>query len=143
MLRSMFILCLIVAVGCAKPTAEIMDSWKGSHVSRLIRSWGPPQQITSDGLDGKIYIYSNTSHTSVTAPFRIVPGSKPILITKSGSNSRTRMFWADKDGFIYYWKAEGDIKKRSDLSSGGIMVMYAILFVIAIIGAAGGFESLD
>ena len=143
MLRSMFILCLIVAVGCAKPTAEIMDSWKGSHVSSLIRSWGPPQQIASDGLDGKIYIYSNVLHTSVTAPFRIVPGSKPILITKSASNSRTRMFWTDKDGYIYFWKAEGDIKKKSDLSSGGMMIVYGIGFVIAVLGAAGAFESLD
>ena len=36
----------------------IMKSWEGAHISRLIRSWGPPQEIVSDGAGGRIYIYS-------------------------------------------------------------------------------------
>ena len=54
--------CLIIFMelsflGCAyKSNREIMNSWMGSHISAVIRSWGPPTQITSDGAGGKIYI---------------------------------------------------------------------------------------
>ena len=34
-----------------------MNSWMGSHISKVIRSWGPPTQITADGAGGHIYIW--------------------------------------------------------------------------------------
>ena len=30
---------------------------RGNHVSSLIRSWGPPNQVVSDGARGEIYIW--------------------------------------------------------------------------------------
>ena len=61
-----FILCLTLVIGCGPSTKEIMNSWKGAHVSRLIRSWGPPQEITSDGLGGRIYIWRSDVYIPIT-----------------------------------------------------------------------------
>ena len=142
MLRIVGVLCFAFLLSCATPTAEIMDSWKGSHVSRLIKSWGPAQRIADDGQGGKIYIYSNVSHTSVTVPFKPFLYSNPYgIITKSKTNERTRMFWVNTDGIIYYWKAEGDINEKHDLSGEGMTMVYAVLLVIALMGAAGAFSS--
>ena len=65
---------ITVFAGCTPSTRQVttrqvMNSWMGSHISELIRSWGPPQQIVTDGAGGKIYIWS----WQVTAPPPIVP----------------------------------------------------------------------
>jgi len=39
-------------------------SWIGSKLSDLIASWGPPTRVTTDGGDGQIVIYENTSYNS-------------------------------------------------------------------------------
>lgn len=55
--------------GAAKKQNAIMESWKGAHITRLIRSWGPPQEIVSDGGSGKIYIWTRRVN------IRLAPGS--------------------------------------------------------------------
>ncbi len=40
-------------------TINALNSWKGSHKSALIQSWGPPTRYDSDGQNGEILIYEN------------------------------------------------------------------------------------
>lgn len=73
---------------------QAMDSWMGSHKSALIQSWGPPTRYESDGKGGEILIYEQkvtrgaviygTYHEKTTYPYK--------------------MFYADKDGKLYYWR---------------------------------------
>ena len=56
--RCLIIFMTLSLFGCAyKSNREIMNSWMGSHISAVIRSWGPPTQVTADGAGGKIYIW--------------------------------------------------------------------------------------
>lgn len=73
---------------------KVMDSWMGHHKSELIQSWGPPHRYESDGKGGEILVYeksvtrgaviNNTYYEKTTHPYQ--------------------MFYADKDGKLYYWR---------------------------------------
>lgn len=69
---------------------ETMNSWLNSHKSSLIQAWGPPDRVTSDGLDGEILIYEQTVH-----------------FPEFGSVTRIRMFYVNKIGIIYNWLCKG------------------------------------
>ena len=48
----LYILIMISSSGCAamiEVENKIMESWDGKHVSALMRSWGPSQQVVPDG----------------------------------------------------------------------------------------------
>ena len=92
---------------------EIMDSWDGDHVSKLIRSWGPPKEVTTDGAGGKIYIWRWGGKITIT-------GKCPCQETDTESEDyyttvvatepeydRVRMFWANPQGIIYHWQWKG------------------------------------
>ena len=84
---------LVIYFEESKKQNEItMDSWMGEHVSKLIRSWGPPQRVISDGASGKIYIWSSR----VKNPF-----------SQREKYDRVRMFWVNSRGIIYHWRAKG------------------------------------
>ena len=56
--RCLIIFMVLLFLGCAyKSNREIMNSWMGSHISAVIRSWGPPTQIAADGAGGHVYIW--------------------------------------------------------------------------------------
>ena len=71
--RSRFLVVLLVLVGlhaCAS-AQSVMNSWLGHHQSDLIRSWGPPSSVASDGAGGTILIYIVAPSPAVTAPAQI------------------------------------------------------------------------
>jgi len=68
-----------------------MDSWIGGTKAELIRKWGPPERITSDGSSGEILIYEF-----------------PIIFPEPyGTIIRSRMFYVNKDGKIYQYMCKG------------------------------------
>ena len=94
----------------------IMHSWVGSNISDLIRSWGPPQQVVSDGAGGKIYIWS--SHVKIPLEEEKREGSAHRIgnsiyyeeKTSPATNieyDKMRMFWVNPQGIIYHWKYKG------------------------------------
>ncbi len=109
-------LLIVIMEADSKKISETMKSWKGAPVTRLIRSWGPPQDIVSDGAQGKIYIYSKLIDR------QLAPGT----IKRKGTYGdgfyterievkpprrlkykRVRMFWVNKRGIIYHWMWKG------------------------------------
>jgi hypothetical protein len=81
------VMLLLVLAGCASSGIDqLMNSWVGSHKSKLILSWGPPARYDSDGLDGEV----------LTWEFR-----------RDGYVA-TRSFWVHADGTIYAWRWHGD-----------------------------------
>ena len=146
--KSVAFLLLIVFVfsSCGPPTAEIMNSWKGHHVSRLIRSWGPPQQVTTDGAGGRIYIWTTDVNIPLTKAKSKTKGTvtynpyldeyaikskttytDPIVI----EGQKVRMFWVNKNRIIYHWRAKGFI--RDEGTEAAIVVGLAIGVVLVLI----------
>ena len=143
-IRSLVVGLLIVLVGCGTPTKQIMDSWKGRHVSRLIRSWGPPKQVVPDGAGGKIYIYSDRLylpladgktetnatmfHGQYMSTLKSTTTYTPPLVL---DGEKVRMFYANSDGVIYYWRAKGFINDPDeDAILIGILVVVGVVALI-------------
>lgn len=115
-------ICVILFSGCAHIN-EVMQSWDGSHYSDLIASWGPPQQVFDDGQGGRILIYteerqwtspgqSRTYTTGrATAYDNYIWGSVTSRTTyeppKTHGYTAYRMFWIDRNGYIYRWAWKG------------------------------------
>lgn len=120
-------LLLLVAIslvleGCAS-IDKTMASWTGRHQSELIGSWGPPQQVFSDGNGGSVLVYTTTrSYTSPGTATTTVTGSAQTFgnTTYGNATARTtytpaytssyessRTFWVDANGRIYRWAWKG------------------------------------
>ncbi len=143
-LHCLLISLLVALVGCGPSTKEIMNSWKGSHVSRLIRSWGPPQQVVPDGAGGKIYVWSDSiylpftkgktetrgTYDAYSSTFKSKTTYTPPLVLEG---DKVRMFYVDAQGIIYTWRAEGFINdpETDAVLIGGIVVGVGVLLLIA------------
>lgn len=127
--RCLVIFIAISLLGCAyKSNREIMNSWMGSHISAVIRSWGPPTQITADGAGGKIYIWLPQPLTPPPATIqkRGVVRWNPLLnqyeyvektsptqtlnqtlqkIAVDIHNNSSKMFYVRPNGIVYHWRA--------------------------------------
>lgn len=140
-----WIMLICALASCGPTTAEIMNSWKGSHVSRLMRSWGPPQQITPDGAGGRIYVWtrdvniplanakSKTKGTIDYNPYldQYTVKSKtthtaPVII----QGQKARMFWVNKDGIVYYWQARGFTTDEGDQALTIIIVALGVVILV-------------
>ena len=100
--RIIYIIYLCISIlgllsGCAYKTSnEVMNSWKGAHISSVIRSWGPPNRITSDGAGGHIYIWSEQT---------VIPNALGTLFDVESpptTNKHVRMFYVRSNGIIYH-----------------------------------------
>jgi hypothetical protein len=116
------VLALLFISGCASIN-KTMQSWMGHHQSDLIASWGPPQQIMDDGQGGKIFIYSTTrtftspGHSTTTVSgsaygtgsyaYGTATGHTTYTPPQTSSYNAYRMFWIDKNGYIYRWAWRG------------------------------------
>ena len=78
-------------VSCS--TGKIYASWKGAHVSELLKVWGKPQKVKFIKNRGKIYIYDRT------------PGEtrKSYLDNFTGP-TKLIGYYVNKNGIIYNWK---------------------------------------
>lgn len=97
-----------IATSCDGPS-KVMDSWKGHTKSELYQKWGPPNQVTSDGADGEILIYTSYINLGQTAGTVYNNGSGGINYTAPQQNgyNRTRMFYVHPNGIIYSWRWQG------------------------------------
>lgn len=91
-----------------------MDSWIGSHQSAVIRAWGPPTRITTDGNGGKILIYERESGSKYTTEgdyeTKYILGQVVREYHPGHEVDNTyieiRMFYVNRKGFVYYWKMD-------------------------------------
>lgn len=103
-------------------TRETMNSWKGRHISEVIRNWGAYDHIVSDGAGGSIYIWIRYRQDKrIPYPYGVTR-SKGNTSTVSGivtkvmnedyerrlaTPIKTEMF-VRQDGRIYGWRVTGD-----------------------------------
>ena len=112
-MKKLAILFLLVATiassGCASRVNEIMQSWVGQHKGDLIASWGPPNQVASDGRGGEILIYGSYVDLGQT-PGRATTdywGNVTYTAPQKRGYQRTRMFYVNPEGYIYMWRWKG------------------------------------
>lgn len=104
MKKDLLLLCIIIAtlVSCA-PSQKVLDAkedaifnkWLQHPKAQLIRSWGQPDSIRTDGKGGEILIYKQG------IDFKSVMNEK---YTGPQYSFRKEMF-VNADSLIYYWKA--------------------------------------
>jgi hypothetical protein len=94
---------------------KAIDSWLNAKIDKLIKVWGPPTKISSDGKGGQIYSYEETS-TYQVAPGRAVTiqnDGKYVLPQFRNNTYYTapvsrvitiyRLIFINEEGIIYYW----------------------------------------
>ena len=93
---------IILFTGCATTnTKAVMESWIDHNKSELIKSWGPPSRVTSDGDGGKILIYEQSSTSAYTLNNLFgIELDNPITTI----NTRTQyyQFYTTSRGYIYH-----------------------------------------
>ena len=126
MARSLSLLILVCVFASCGPAmtktevSEVMNTFRGYHISEIMMIIGPPNQTTNDGLDGQIYVWSGSKSIQLTNARKETKGTvtrsfrgynvksktvykPPIIINRK----QALMFWVDKDGIIYHGKAKG------------------------------------
>ncbi len=75
---------------------ENMASWKDSHKTELIQSWGTPDRYESDGGEGQVLIWEEQK------VIRLNNGSASLqrVITYS------KQMFVNNEGIIYHWRFE-------------------------------------
>ncbi|HDY99918.1 MAG TPA: hypothetical protein ENH52_00420 [Nitrospirae bacterium] len=135
-MKKIFIVPLLLFVvlgllGCASAINKKMASWMGHDVNDLIASWGPPQQVMSDGKGGQILIFSQgrqwtTPGTATTNVYGTantygnyygntytgntygnVQGTTTYTPPQTHGYQAQRMFWVNSSGKIYKWAWKG------------------------------------
>ena len=113
------VLVVLTVAGCGKDISKTLQSWVGHNYNDLFASWGPPQQVFSDGRGGQIFVY--TYSRSWVQPGRATTtynantygnytyGSATTVYSPSSVQGYDayRMFWADQNGIIYSWAWRG------------------------------------
>ena len=142
---SWIIICVLA--GCGPPmyleseVINAMENSKGHHISEIIKSIGPPTQITTDAIDGRIYIWS---------PNSFVPPGNMTETTKRGDKTtytpttailrgETIMFWANENGIIYHWKIQGfdNIKPKEEQVAEVVFVLGLLALIACVVLALG------
>ena len=98
--------------GAGKNQSAAMESWKGHHISKLIRSCGPPQNIVSDGAGGRIYIWSSHVKIPLSKESTQRHGTATVIgdtvyyrektTTTPATNieyDKVRMFWGERSRY--------------------------------------------
>lgn len=119
-----------LSTGCAS-IDKTMQSWVGHSANDLIASWGPPQQVFSDGQGGQVLVYTQvrqwtspgraTTNTYGTAnTYGNIYGNSYSANTYGSATSTTtytpaqthgyaasRTFWVNSGGGIYRYAWKG------------------------------------
>ena len=119
MKRVMVLALAFLLIGCTEQINKSLASWVGHNVNELIASWGPPNQVFSDGQGGQIFVYtqtrawiqpgSATTTYSGTTYGNYSYGSATTVYNPAYVQGYTayRMFWIGSDGTIYNWAWRG------------------------------------
>ena len=138
---------LLPLMACGPSTKEIMNSWKGQHISKVVRSWGPPKKVVSDAADDTIHIWSDRVFLPLTDTVLKTDATvyhKPYSSTVKSTSTYTpplaidgdkiRMFYVNSRGIVYSWRAQGFINDPNEnvLLIGAFALVGVVYLVLAI-----------
>lgn len=108
-----FILTLINSCATIPTTAnynEIVKSWTGSDINRLISSWGPPSDVYTMPNGNKMYTWLYVSNSLVTTNYNQWLNR---LETRQVQYWCKTTFTANQNHIIIDWRWEGNACKSS------------------------------
>jgi hypothetical protein len=92
-------LLILFATGCVTDTAK-MKSFVGKSQQEVYQSWGLPDEKRPDAKGGEMWIYRSSD--AIAQDRNVYSGVAP-----SGSWTKTRIFYFDKEGVVYSWYWKG------------------------------------
>lgn len=123
-----FLMAIVIAVclsgvACASRVNEVMQSWVGHHVSELVGSWGPPQQVIDIGDGSRLFVWTavrqytspGTATTTGTANASVYgntvygTGQSTTVYNppQTTSYQASRTFWVNSEGVVFRWAWRG------------------------------------
>lgn len=84
------------------------SSWIGHHKSALVKTWGPPHQVTADGKGGTIFVYiEHEGRIETYTPPPIYDSNVGGYVnqpqkTVDNRHTITNLFYINGNGIIYY-----------------------------------------
>ena len=86
-----------LGMGCSTPA--MYNSWKGAHISELIKEWGQPDKKVPLEKGGSLLIYNK------------IPGETRVTYLNNYSPPTKLLgFYSNKKGIIYKWKEKPLVK---------------------------------
>ena len=76
-----------------KKKEAVLNSWMGTHKSKLIAQWGPPTKYDSDGKGGEILMYEQSK---VLSTYTYGTWVQNVVIYYT-------YMYADPKGYLYHW----------------------------------------
>ncbi len=106
-LIAIIVLCLLI--GCATQvtteeqlshtdepsTQRGMHTWKGQHISKVIKKWGQPQKVVEQKTGGQIYTWK------FNVPIAAYPDAR--FRRKKDTIIPTIHLYTRADGIVYHW----------------------------------------
>jgi len=96
-------IAIVMLARCAavgSSTTKTMESWNGSHISKLISSWGPETKVSADGKGGKVYTWDRRWATNA---FYDQNG----VYQPPRERNCTKSFYVNEKGIIYSYRWQG------------------------------------
>lgn len=91
---------------------QLCDTWKGSSINDLIRSWGPPSQVLDMAGGGKLYTFTRQSFSQSPTYAKTNYNTSSAKTTITGGEVErswcTTSFETDSRGTIVFWRWEGN-----------------------------------
>lgn len=151
-MRSIFILCIAAAIlaamtscGTTKyvPTEEdeLTQIWAGKEYQDIVQSYGAPDRIEMDGMDGSILVYEGhaTAIDSQTNTRDSVYVTQVPTTVTDRNHEREMYFFLNPEGYCYLVSTNrsvpGNDMEKDDLKEGliGMGVMTGITLTATII----------
>jgi hypothetical protein len=104
---SLITLITLIISSCATTAnyTEIVKSWQGSDINRLISSWGPPSDVYTMPNGNKMYTWLYTNNSLVTTNYNQWLNR---LETRQVQYWCKTTFTANKNDIIIDWRWEGN-----------------------------------
>jgi len=108
MKKNIFVILLtVLCTSCYTyiPIEDIMNKWNGKSEHDVIMQFGSPTNTTSDGADGKVIRYSNSSSTTTYNKYPIInPYNTYNIYTNTTSKTMYMEFFINSNGLVYTWR---------------------------------------
>lgn len=113
----------ILQIGCTAPIASTpeptqVDTWKGTHISKVIKEWGPPDAVNDHETGGRIYVWQMSAQDFLTRRPPFIEREDPNPMAR---HARSSTFPNYSYHFTFYTQPNGVIYKtlfRDSLEKG-------------------------
>jgi len=111
-MRKPFIfLCVLLLCGCSTTAnyKKTLDTWNGTHIDKLVSSWGIPHRSYELSNGGTIIEYMQSDTTQSGGFYMPLPGLPMGMISSTTSTLWCKtIFTVDPNGFILSSHFEGN-----------------------------------